>query len=132
MNDKDGVVFNYLGKEYFLPKQIIKENCHPFDSNDFGYTTCYFFKKRKKMEVSPTQQKPQYTVTSKKKYEKDTFYKLTQISKTAKYFDYFMKLKDDCNPNVMVESNCHNFFRKKIDLDSNITKTNGKFVVKFQ
>ena len=93
MNDDDGVVFNYLGTEYFLPKQFIDEKCQIFDTNDFGYSTCYFFKKRKKMEVSPKNQKPNYIITNKKKYEKDTFYKLTQISRSAKYFDYYMKLK---------------------------------------
>ena len=75
------------------------------------------------MEVSPDKQKPNYIITNKQKYEKDTFYKLTQISKNAKYFDYYMQLKDDCNPNVMVETSCHNnFFKRKISLDRNIIK----------
>ena len=131
--DTQGAVFNYLGKEYFVPKKFIHDHCHPFDQTDFGYTTCYFYKKRKKMKLLPEHQKPDYVVTNKKKYDKDTFYKLTQLSRNAKYFDYYMKVKDDCEPNVLLESCYHNnFLKKKINMDNNIVKKNGKFVVTFQ
>jgi hypothetical protein len=131
--DDQGAIFNYLGTEYFIPAKFIKEKCHPFDQNDFGYTTCYFFRKRKKFEVPADKQKPDYIITNTKKYEKDVFYKLVQISKNAKYFDYYMKVKDDCDPNVLLESSCHNnCLTKKIKINKNIVKQNGKFVVSFQ
>ena len=38
------------------------------------------------MKLLPEHQKPDYVVTNKKKYDKDTFYKLTQLSRNAKYF----------------------------------------------
>lgn len=131
--DAEGALFNYLGTEYFIPAKFIKQKCHPFDQNDFGYTKCYFYRKRKKIDVSVENQKPDYIVTDAKKYEKDTFYKLVQISKNAKYFDYYMKVKDNCDPNVLIETSCHtNYLKKKIKMDKNIVKKNGKFVVSFQ
>ena len=100
-------VLHHLGKNYYIPEHVIKNYAHLYCDDDWGYTTAYYFKKKRKTIVKPEEQKADYTVSKLSKYENDTFYKLTNESRKSKLFDYFIKLKDKSPRIVILKNNVH-------------------------
>jgi hypothetical protein len=99
-------IFFFQGKEYFIPEHLIRKHCFETEDNDYGITTCYYYKKKRKTEVLPNKIQPDY-ISTIKEYEEDVFYKLTSISRKSNHFDYFIKLKDKSPRIVILKNNVH-------------------------
>ena len=124
-------LIHYLGETYYVPEHVIKNYAHIYCDDDFGYKTAYYYTRGKKKKiVTKEQQKADYTVSKLAKYEDDTFYKLTNESKHSKVFDYFIKLKAHCPPNLYVGTTEHKkVLKSKMDELKNQEK---KVCVRFE
>ena len=124
-------VLNHLGVNYYISDQVIKNYARIFTDDDWNYTTAYYFKKgKKKTEVKPEQQKADYVVSKLSKYEKDTFYKLTNESRNSTLFDYFIKLKPKPPPTICIGTGEH----KKVLKDKlkELKEEEKKILIRFE
>jgi len=123
-------VLHHLGKNYFIPEHIIKQYCHLYTDDDWGHTIAYYYRRKKKTEVTEHQQKPDYVVSKLSKYEPDTFYKLTNESRKSSLFDYFIKIKDKSPPTIVIGNGEH----KKIldDKLKQLKEEEKKILIQFE
>ena len=122
-------IFFFQGKEYFIPEHLIRKHCFETEDNDYGITTCYYYKKKRKTEVLPNKIQPDY-ISTIKEYEEDVFYKLTSISRKSNHFDYFIKLKDKTPPTIVIGNGEH----KKIldDKLKQLKEEEKKILIRFE
>lgn len=125
------------GKEYYIPCEINTEK-HKHREKD-KWTTLYFYKDRKKTSVKKNQIKNDLVITSALEYQKDIFYKMSQLSAEDDCFDYFFRLKENI-PSEIIKKNSRYKINKrpsnawkhiKRDPNSYEKSDDGKFIVRF-
>jgi len=134
MNDAEKELLYALGV-YIAPKTIQKyKHKHNTDEN---WTRFYYYKNRKPFLVPGSNVRFESEVTSTQSLHKNTFYKMTILSKTDMFYDYYYKLKDHVG-NVVVKQNKRTGVRGKQKPDPPkpsspppLISENGKFVVSF-
>ena len=87
----------------FIPENI-RERKHRADSSEWVKT--YYYKDRKRTEVEEEkilslENEYDLLCTSLKVYQRNVFYKLSQLSKKDPMFDYYCKLKNDVPDEVL-------------------------------
>lgn len=130
------------GENYKIPASL---KCNPHKHRDKNnWVALWFYKNRKKTEVLPDQVKVDKVITSKLEYQKDIFYKMSQMSEEDEYFDYYFRLKDKIRDKNLVKKNNRykkghpaNKFGKKNKWKEykglpHERDENGKFIVRFQ
>tara|TARA_R110000796_G_scaffold90169_5_gene193942 strand:+ start:5041 stop:5448 length:408 start_codon:yes stop_codon:yes gene_type:complete len=134
MNSHDSILLNNL--KIFCPANIVTKYKHK-QQKPKEWTRFYYYKNKKRNIVTHENIEYDYEVSSTLNYNKNTFYKMTTMSSSDGYFDYYFKLKDHL-PNVVVKkSNRHNTTEKTKQMVKPFQSTpyeidsNGKFVVRF-
>lgn len=102
MNPTDKEMLDNL-KVYISPEIITKYN-HK-QSQPREWVRFYYYKNKKRHSIPGSQIKYDYEVSSTLNYHKNTFYKMTTMSSSDGYFDYYFKLKDHLPSCVVKKSN---------------------------
>jgi len=129
---------------YLLPKDVIKNHKH---RNKNNWVKMWFFKDRKRTEIEKNYIHVDKEITSKLEYQKNVFYKMSQLSFEDEHFDYFFKLKDECTKKNIIKKNSrfkkvlptkkkkalcmhneYNYYKKSYTIDP----ADGRFIVTFQ
>jgi len=131
MNDyENGVLTDF---KVYCPKYIIQKYKHKHQ-NEEQWTRFYYYKDKKRLNVPPLNMDYDYEVSSTLAYNKNVFYKMTTMSNSDTFFDYYFKLKSDL-PKVVVKSSNRKSQRLKSlkapEEPRELTE-DGKFVVRFQ
>ena len=84
------------------PKYIVQKYKHKH-AEDTNWTRFYYYKNKKKIEVTPINIEMDYEVTSTLAYNKSVFYKMTTMSNSDTFFDYYFKLKPNL-PKIVIKS----------------------------
>jgi len=125
------------GKEFLIPDKILQIKKKQKHRVKQQWCNLYFFKKRMKKKVDPINVKEDLVITSALQYQRNTFYKMSAISREDDTFDYYYKLKEDApidivkkknRPAKKVNSNWRNY---KKPLNEYERSNDGKFVVRF-
>tara|TARA_R110002020_G_scaffold343810_1_gene558157 strand:- start:10069 stop:10464 length:396 start_codon:yes stop_codon:yes gene_type:complete len=131
MNDyENGVLTDF---KVYCPKYIIQKYKHKHQNAE-QWTRFYYYKDKKRLCVPPQNMDYDYEVSSTLAYNKNVFYKMTTMSNSDTFFDYYFKLKSDL-PKVVVKSSNRKSQRLKSlkvpEEPRELTK-DGKFIVRFQ
>jgi len=126
------------GKIYIIPPNVLrKTHKHRVKRN---WVNMWFYKTRRKTQVLPNEVQDDFIITSKLEYQKNTFYKISQLSLDDDSFDYYYRLKDEV-PTDIVKKNCRFKKPKKSSKphwrdyqrkEHEVCETTGKFIVRFQ
>ena len=100
----------------------------------------WFYKTRRKTQVLPNEVQDDFIITSKLEYQKNTFYKLTQLSLEDDSFDYYYRLKDEVPSNIVKKNSRYKKLKKRPKAHwrdykqkpHEIDEETGKFIVRFQ
>jgi len=92
------------GENYIVPAKINKkQHIHRRPDN---WVSLWFYKNRKKTRVlEPLDVVSDKVITSKLQYQKDIFYKMSQMSEEDEFFDYYFKLKHKIQKKNIVKKN---------------------------
>tara|TARA_R110000765_G_scaffold326549_1_gene417836 strand:- start:1349 stop:1747 length:399 start_codon:yes stop_codon:yes gene_type:complete len=115
------------------PKYIIQKYKHKHKIEG-DWTRFYYYKDKKRLAVPPDNIDCDYEVSSTLAYNKNVFYKMTTMSNSDTFFDYYFKLKPKL-PKIVVKSSNRKSQRLKklqaaIDTDREMTE-DGRFIVRF-
>ena len=131
MNTRDSSLLKSLG--IFCNPDIKKKYDHKHADPD-KWVRFYYYKKRKPFLVPISNIRFDAEVSSTNSLHKHTFYKMSHLSKTDLYYDFYYKLKDDVNDCVIKEnkrlnkkSKIKNEYKETREIDEN-----GLFVVRFE
>jgi hypothetical protein len=130
-------------QHYLIPKEVLNKS-HKHRKKD-NWVKLWFYKNRKITEVKKEHVKIDKQITSKLEYQKNVFYKMTQISYEDDCFDYYFKLKDDFRKKNIVKKNSRfknqipNTNKKALSLHNDycykkpyrVCPETGKFIVSF-
>ncbi|MHA1542455.1 MAG: hypothetical protein ACTSQH_05740 [Candidatus Hodarchaeales archaeon] len=86
----------------YCPKHIIQKYKHKH-SKDKDWTRFYYYKNKKRLEVLPENIEYDFEVSSTLAYSKHVFYKMTTMSNSDPFFDFYFKLKPTL-PKIVVKS----------------------------
>lgn len=135
MNDSDKELLDSL--KVYCPPEIVAKYQHK-QQKPRDWVRFYYYKNKKRNIVNAKDIKYDYEVSSTLNYNKDTFYKMTGMSSTDGYFDYYFKLKEHL-PNVVVKKSNRNNKTERTKIMSKPTDKkhydideNGKFIIKFE
>ena len=132
MDKKDKSLLKSLG--VYIDPKLNKKYKHKHSSPE-DWVRFYYYKQRKPFIVPRSNIRYDAEVTSTNSLHKHTFYKMSHLSKTDSYYDYYYKLKEDVDECVVKEN-------KRLTKQSKFNKNfkpppperdeNGKFVVRFE
>jgi len=88
--------------QVYCPKYIIQKYNHKHAAGD-NWTRFYYYKRKKRYAVPPENIDFDYEVSSTLAYNKNTFYKMTTMSNSDTFFDYYFKLKSEL-PKIVIKS----------------------------
>ncbi len=119
----------------YCPKHIIQKYKHKH-SKEKEWTRFYYYKNKKRVEIMPNNVEYDYEVCSTLAYNKNVFYKMTTMSNSDTFFDYYFKLKPKLPKVVIKSSNRKSERTKKHWKDPpkpprKICPETGKFIVTF-
>ena len=98
------VIAEINGENYIVPAKINKKR-HTH-RNPQNWVSLWFYKDRKKTRVlEPLDVVSDKVITSKLEYQKDIFYKMSQMSEEDEFFDYYFKLKHVIKDKNIVKKN---------------------------
>jgi len=132
MNDYELAVLSDF--RVHCPKYIIQKYKHKH-ANASDWTRFYYYKAKQKILVAPENLDYDYEVSSTLAYNKNVFYKMTTMSNSDTFFDYYFKLKSEL-PKVVVKSSNRRSLRhlnlkyKEREQEREFTK-DGKLIVRF-
>tara|TARA_R110000744_G_scaffold146462_1_gene259354 strand:+ start:308 stop:709 length:402 start_codon:yes stop_codon:yes gene_type:complete len=133
MNAKDKSLLKSLGI-HINTKKFEKYN-HTHADPD-AWVRFYYYKHRKPFIVPSSNIRYESEVTSTNSLHKNTFYKMSLLSKTDSYYDYYYKLKENIGSCIIKENKRLNktkdTSKKKNDFIPPIQNENGKYVVSFE
>ena len=128
------------GKKYIVPSDINERKHKHRDKKN--WVSLWFYRERKKTSVKKKNIKPDFVITSKLEYQKDVFYKMTQLSLADDSFDYYYKLKENSTKNIVKKNSRYKNPKNKKkrpswkDYKSNkpykICEETGKFILTFE
>jgi len=134
MNDNDVDLLDNL--KIYCDPSIVTKYSHK-QTNPKEWVRFYYYKKKRRHIVNKENISYDYEVSSTLNYNKNVFYKMTSMSASDGYFDYYFKLKDHLPSTVVKKSNRENKSErsrrlppKKSIKDYEMTK-DGKFIVRF-
>tara|TARA_R100001369_G_scaffold90844_2_gene130572 strand:+ start:247 stop:645 length:399 start_codon:yes stop_codon:yes gene_type:complete len=128
---ENGVLTDF---KVFCPKHIIAKYKHKH-SSDTDWTRFYYYKDKKRIGVEKENLDYDYEVSSTLAYNKNVFYKMTTMSNSDTFFDYYFKLKPELPQIVVKSSNRKSQRQKQLDIEAPPTRElnkDGKFVVRFR
>ena len=130
MNEyEQGVLTDF---KVFCPKHVIQKYKHKHQ-DESAWTRFYYYKDKQRTAVPPDNIDYDYEVSSTLAYNKNVFYKMTTMSNSDTFFDYYFKLKPEL-PKVVVKSSNRKSQRLKRFQDQKpkpeFTK-DGKVIVRF-
>jgi len=131
MNNRDKAVLTSLG--IYCDPKVKKKYSHKHADPD-EWVRFYYYKKRKPLIVPLTNIRFDSEVTSTNSLHKHTFYKMSHLSKTDSYYDYYYKLKEDVNDCVIKENKRltkNGKIHKEIIKKKHEVDEFGMFVVRF-
>lgn len=133
MNPQDTELLDNL--KIYCPPEIVAKYSHK-QNNPKEWTRFYYYKQKRRYIIPKENIQYDYEVSSTLNYNKNVFYKMTSMSSSDGYFDYYFKLKDNL-PNVVVKkSNREGKSQRSKQIATKYTppetcpKT-GKFIVRF-
>lgn len=120
----------------FCPPEIVAKYSHK-QNNPKEWTRFYYYKNKRRFIIPKDNIQYDYEVSSTLNYNKNVFYKMTSMSSSDGYFDYFFKLKDNL-PNIVVKKSNRDgksqrsttIATKKYEPPETCPET-GKFIVRF-
>lgn len=134
MNPQDTELLDNL--KIYCPPEIVAKYSHK-QNNPKEWTRFYYYKQKRRYIIPKENIQYDYEVSSTLNYNKNVFYKMTSMSSSDGYFDYYFKLKDNL-PNVVVKKSNR---EGRSQRSKNITKSKytppetcpetGKFIVRF-
>ena len=127
------------GNTYLIPNEILEIKKKQRHRKKNKWCNLYFFKNRKKIAVDEHNVKDDLVITSALQYQRNTFYKMSSISKEDDTFDYYYKLKMGTPKNIIKRKsrngikNRGNNWRKINNgfIDKKRKTKDGKFIVTF-
>lgn len=102
MNNNDLEILKNL--KVYCPPGIITKYSHKHKLPE-EWVRFYYYKDKVKTAVKPENLGYDYEVSSTLNYRKDVFYKMTTMSQTDEYFDYYFKLKPDLPQTIVKQCN---------------------------
>ena len=130
MNDyENGVLSDF---KVYCPKYIIQKYKHKHQE-EADWTRFYYYKNKQRTIVPKTNIDYDYEVSSTLAYNKNVFYKMTTMSNSDTFFDYYFKLKPEL-PKIIVKSSNrrdHKMKKLKQQFPKPEIAANGKVVVRF-
>lgn len=100
MNRKEKDVLNSLGV-YISPRLAKKYNHNHGNPDD--WTRFYYFKKRQTFQIPNSSIRYDSEVTSTNSLHRNTFYKMSLLSKSDLFYDYYFCLKSEIGNLVLKE-----------------------------
>ena len=118
----------------YCPKYIIQKYKHKH-AKDEKWTRFYYYKNKKRVEVPTENIDYDYEVSSTLAYNQNVFYKMTTMSNSDTFFDFYFKLKPSLPDIVIKNSNKSNSHKKSYNynlqkIEREYTE-DGKMLVKF-
>ena len=105
-------------------------------SNPADWVRFYYYKNRKPFLVPTSNIRFDSEVTSTNSLHRNTFYKMTHLSKTDKYYDFYYMLKPEVDSCVIQKNKRLNKTNKpsveKFKLDPPPLSAEGKYIIKFE
>ena len=133
MNKREKSLLKSLG--IYIDPKIYKKYNHSH-SNPDDWVRFYYYKNRKPFLVPASNIRYDNEVTSTNSLHRNTFYKMSHLSKTDSYYDYYYKLKEDVGSCIIKENKRLNKADKvsadKFKLVPPPQNENGKFVISFE
>jgi|TARA_R110000824_G_scaffold36306_6_gene113032 hypothetical protein len=133
MDTKEKKLLRSLG--IYINPTMYKKYSHTH-SNPGDWVRFYYYKDRKPFLVPTSNIRFDSEVTSTNSLHRNTFYKMTHLSKTDKYYDYYYKLKPEVDSCVIQKNKRLNKVDKatvdKFKLDPPPRNKDGKFIIKFE
>ena len=102
MNSIDDEILKNL--KIYCPANIITKYSHKHKIPS-DWIRFYYYKDKQRQEASMDDIAFDYEVSSTLNYKKNVFYKMTTMSNTDAFFDYYFKLKNDLPKIVVKKSN---------------------------
>ena len=103
MNDYENQVLTDF--KVFCPKEVVAKYNHKHQNHNKDWTRFYYYQDKKKTMVGADNVDYDYEVTSTLAYNKNCFYKMTNMSSRDTFFDYYFKLKNNLPKIVAKKSN---------------------------
>tara|TARA_R110000787_G_scaffold100819_2_gene205945 strand:+ start:1762 stop:2163 length:402 start_codon:yes stop_codon:yes gene_type:complete len=133
MNKREKSLLKSLGV-YIDPKINKKYNHEHADPEE--WVRFYYYKNRKPFLVPNSNIRYESEVTSTNSLHRNTFYKMSHLSKTDSYYDYYYKLKEDVGSCIIKENKRLNKIKKKSNKKFKLIPPpqdeNGKYIIKFE
>jgi hypothetical protein len=119
----------------YCPKYIIQKYNHKHAAGD-NWTRFYYYKRKKRYAVPPCNVDFDYEVSSTLAYNKSVFYKMSTMSNSDTFFDYYFKLKPEL-PKIVIKSSNRKTKNQLNKIcfpaaDNHQFSSDGKILVKFE
>lgn len=120
----------------YCPKEIIQKYKHKhMKANE--WTRFYYYKNKRRIIVGTENIEYDYEVSSTLAYNKNVFYKMTTMSSSDTFFDYYFKLKPEL-PKVVIkysnrknERQAKNAWKNPPKPPRHICPKTGRVIIKF-
>ena len=119
----------------YCPKHIIQKYKHKHQKSQ-EWTRFYYYKNKRRVIVGAENLAYDYEVSSTLAYNKNVFYKMTTMSESDTFFDYYFKLKPEL-PKVVIKSSnrkserTRNHWKSPPKPPRHIDPETGNVIVKF-
>ncbi len=131
MDQKDRKLLKNLG--IYMHPELRRKYDHKH-SNPENWVRFYYYKQKKPFLVPRSNIRYEAEVTSTNSLHKHTFYKMSFLSKSDPYYDYYYKLKENIDKVIVLENqrvqSKKNF--KTIKAPPPERNSEGQFVVRFE
>lgn len=130
MSKSDKSLLKSLG--IYLDPKLNKKYKHQHADPE-EWVRFYYYKNRKPFIVPRSNIRYDAEVTSTNSLHKHTFYKMSHLSKTDAYYDYFYKLKDDIDDCIVKENKrLTKHYKNHVKPPPPERNAEGRFVVRFE